>query len=201
MSFLARGKADTRARKDTEPTARHAAPELVPAVGGNYARRMRRRRTRPGAATRPSGVVTGGRLAPFTERWVRQPTRPVAAALEVAHGCITLAPCDVFGPPKTSPGAGSSSRSIRYLSPSACLPFQARGKVPDRPTATRACLPFQARGKVPDRSPVLTAPSPLRRREKVRGPVGDCRGWNRSSSVVICELDRCASTAQRRGNA
>ncbi len=40
VSFLARGKADTRARKDTEPTARYAAPGLVPAVGGKHARRM-----------------------------------------------------------------------------------------------------------------------------------------------------------------
>ena len=37
--------------------------------------------------------------------------------------------------------------------PSACLPFQARGKVPDRPPATRTCLPFQARDKAPDRPP------------------------------------------------
>jgi addiction module HigA family antidote len=31
--------------------------------------------------------------------------------------------------------------------PSACLPFQARGKALDRPLAIGACLPFQARGR------------------------------------------------------
>ena len=36
------------------------------------------------------------------------------------------------------PHAPNRKRAVRYLSPSACLPFQARGKVPDRPPAIAA---------------------------------------------------------------
>jgi len=75
VSFLARGKADTRARKDTEPTAGHAAPELVPAVGGNYARRKRRRPARWMAPTIPNITVTCGWIPPFADRRIRHRTQ------------------------------------------------------------------------------------------------------------------------------
>jgi hypothetical protein len=50
-------------------------------------------------------------------------------------------------------------RPIRDLSPSACLPFQARGQVPDWAPATSECLPFQALGKAMDRPPAMPVDS------------------------------------------
>ena len=57
-------------------------------------------------------------------------------------------------------------RPIRDLSQGACLPFQARGKVPDRLLATSLCLPFQAWEERPDRPPAIDACLPFRSPER-----------------------------------
>ncbi len=93
----------------------------------------------------------------------------------------TLAPCDVFGPPKTRSGAADQAFDpVFFLASVSAFPLARKN------TGSRARTP---------------APSPLRRPEKVRGPVGESRGWNLSNPVVICDLDRCAVNALRPGNA
>ena len=77
------------------------------------------------------------------------------------------APCDVRGLGRERVQAPSRKRSIQSLSPSACLPFQARGKTLDRPPAASACLPFQARGKVADRPLAVRTCLPFQTRGKV----------------------------------
>ena len=57
-------------------------------------------------------------------------------------GCMRRA--DFSGPAENRAGAACRKRPFRGLAPSACLPFQARGKAPERPFATGARSPFRA---------------------------------------------------------
>ena len=101
----------------------------------------------------------GARSAHRIQRRVRHESRPPFRRIGVPPSVIVAAPgrlhapCGFSGPGENPLMAPAHKRSIRHLSPSACPPFQARGKIPDRPPATGECLPFQARGKAPDRPP------------------------------------------------
>ena len=50
--------------------------------------------------------------------------------------------------PTSRAGAAYHKQPIGGLPPSACLPFQARGKAPDRLLASSACLPFRAKRQI-----------------------------------------------------
>ncbi len=98
----------------------------------------------------------GARSARRIQRRVRHESSPPFRRTGVSPSVIAAAPgrmhapCGFSGPGENPLMAPAHERSIRHLSPSACLPFQARGKVPDRPPVTRACPPFRAPVIAPD---------------------------------------------------
>ncbi len=68
--------------------------------------------------------------------------------------------------PTSRAGAAYHKQPIGGLPPSACLPFQARGKAPDRLLASSPCLPCQVQGKAPDRLLASSACLPFQARGK-----------------------------------
>ena len=90
----------------------------------------------------------------------------IHAALDAGSGGRCVHRASFPARRKTCSGAAYHKRLIRGLPPSACLPFQARGKAPDQSLAPGTCLPFQARGKAPDQSLAPSTCLPFQARGK-----------------------------------
>jgi hypothetical protein len=104
-------------------------------------------------------LATGDHSVPFPRAWKGR-HEPVAggtagavhAALDAGSGGRCVHRASFPARRKTCSGAAYCNRLIRGLPPSACLPFQARGKAPDQSLAASMCLLSQVRGKAPDQS-------------------------------------------------
>ena len=152
VSFLASGKADTRwlqaidpwlspglGKADTRLGERHRidrlrrpAPERIFARARESARRMQ-----------PAG-------SGHDHRWQHTDARGAAgaihAALDAGSGGRCVHRASFPARRKTCSGAAYYKRLIRGLPPSACLPFQARGKAPDQSLAASAQSAFPSSG-------------------------------------------------------
>jgi hypothetical protein len=76
----------------------------------------------------------GDRLAPYPPTYATHRIVTVRSGSGATRNRLP-APCDVRGLARERAQAPAHKRPIQGLSPSACLPFQARGKTLDRPPA------------------------------------------------------------------
>ena len=147
MPFPELGKADTRSGKGTGSTACEAAPERLFRAAEKAARRTQRHNVPSQCnATTPSCWPVAAHPPPDVARLLICPA--TCAVRFVGHAPMAAIAGLPFRPTKRS-GAAHHERLIRGLPPSACLPFQARGKAPDQSLECSVCLPFPGPGQVP----------------------------------------------------
>ena len=154
-AFIVSGRAARQTRAGCRRSMRYLSPSLerqTRARGKIPHRPLARRRLSgfsPGPEN-PYGACSlpGRPRSPVGTHWCGGTAGAIDAALDAGSGRRCVHRASFPARRKTCSGAAYYKRLIRGLPPSARLPFQARGKLPDRLLATSTCLPSRPHARV-----------------------------------------------------